>query len=284
MKKTIDLLKKEREKQKISLSEIASITKISSSTLKAIEECDLAKLPPKPYLRGFVRAYARCLNLDSKKILSRFDSEMGSSKHEPKKNIESPTKGNSLSIFKMIYKNILKYKLNSTTLKVLIVVATLVLVLVFIFLKQMFDKYSKEASAPAISPTITSVLGTDDIDDDTLNEDEGISIDVSDTTIPTTTTTITTTTTTMPTTTTAIANIERTVEIVALDGLEISYSVNGAESVNRTLQTGERVSITGSNIELVTNNAGITSISIDGESIGSPAGDWGEPFNFNIGN
>lgn len=286
MKKTTSLLKKEREKQKISLSEIASITKISLSTLKAIESCDQSELPPKPYLRGFVRSYAICLDLDPEKILDGFDTEMGSTKHQPKKHqskkLTDTSKNNGfVAPFKEMYSNLLKYKLKSKTFKILLVVVVLGLILTVIVLKQMFDKYSKEASTPAVSPTITSVLEDDTMLEE-MDEEEGEllddrNLDMEDTSnnegniSPTTTTTF------------VVNDAVRTVEITALGTLDISYSINGGNFVNRTLQSGGSVSIMGSNVEITTGNAGLTVISIDGENIGNPAGNMGEQFNFNIG-
>ena len=278
MKKTIDLLKKEREKQKISISEIASITKISLSTLKAIEECDLPNLPPKPYLRGFVRSYAICLDLDPAKILDKFDLEMGSTKHKPKKRTDSSTKKNFKSLLKEIYGNVVKYKFKGTTFKVFVIVITLVLVGVFIVLKQMFDKYSKEASTPAVSPTITNVLDTEDDLDGTedMLYDEVSNNENSDTVREEANVVTTTTTTT-------VANNVRTVEVTALGDLDISYAIDGDNFINITLQSGQTISIAGDEIELTTSNAGLTAISIDGENIGNPAGNMGEQFNFNVG-
>lgn len=57
-------LRREREKKKISLDDIALSTKISARMLRAIEEERFDQLPGGIFNKGFVRAYARHLGLD----------------------------------------------------------------------------------------------------------------------------------------------------------------------------------------------------------------------------
>ena len=58
------LLKKCREKNNISIEDIAQKTKININILKALEEDDLHNLPNKTYVRGFVSNYAKTVGLD----------------------------------------------------------------------------------------------------------------------------------------------------------------------------------------------------------------------------
>ena len=51
-------LKQAREERGISLNEIATATKISPTTLEALERSDYARLPGGIFSRSFVRAYA----------------------------------------------------------------------------------------------------------------------------------------------------------------------------------------------------------------------------------
>src|SRR3954466_14004322 len=80
MKTTGQILKDNREKKGITLSEVSLATKISVKVLTAIEEGQTDRLPTKTFLRGFVRAYARYLNLNEEMILNSFYEEMGSTK------------------------------------------------------------------------------------------------------------------------------------------------------------------------------------------------------------
>ena len=61
-------LKERREDQGLSLEKISEWTKISVSTLKAIEEAQADQLPVYTYLRGFILAYAKILGMDEKEI------------------------------------------------------------------------------------------------------------------------------------------------------------------------------------------------------------------------
>jgi flagellar biosynthesis protein FlhG len=59
-------LKRAREERRISLREIATVTKIGVRFLEYIEADRHADLPAPVYIRGFVHEYARCLGLDPK--------------------------------------------------------------------------------------------------------------------------------------------------------------------------------------------------------------------------
>ena len=61
-------LKEIREYRKMSINEIATITKINPDYLNAIEEFNLQKLPAKVYLMGFLKQYAKLLKLDTDKV------------------------------------------------------------------------------------------------------------------------------------------------------------------------------------------------------------------------
>lgn len=80
MKTTGQILKENRERKGISINEVAIATKINVKTIIAMEAGDVEKLPPKTFLRGFVRAYASYLELDVEQLLNTFYDEMGSTK------------------------------------------------------------------------------------------------------------------------------------------------------------------------------------------------------------
>ncbi len=61
-------LKKEREKQKLSLEDMASRTKIHIQKLRAIEAGDREVLPAEVFYVGLVKSYARELKLDPEKV------------------------------------------------------------------------------------------------------------------------------------------------------------------------------------------------------------------------
>ena len=72
MKRTGEILKKERESQGLSLHEIGLSLKINSKILKAIEEGNSTQLPAKTFLRGFVQSYASYLKLNVEDVLKVF--------------------------------------------------------------------------------------------------------------------------------------------------------------------------------------------------------------------
>lgn len=65
-------LKELREKLGIHLKTISAETKINMKTLELIEEEDLDHLPAPVYLKGFLKAYARVLNLDPQKLIEGY--------------------------------------------------------------------------------------------------------------------------------------------------------------------------------------------------------------------
>ncbi|MBN2317770.1 MAG: helix-turn-helix domain-containing protein [Acidobacteria bacterium] len=72
-------LKKEREKKKISLAQVASDTRISLHYLESIEEGRYSDLPGGIYSRAFIKAYCESINLDPREILEHYDAQVPSS-------------------------------------------------------------------------------------------------------------------------------------------------------------------------------------------------------------
>jgi cytoskeleton protein RodZ len=70
-------LKKRREEKNIPLEEVSVATKIGIKVLQALESGDEERLPPKPFVRGFVLSYARYLGLDTQEILDMFQKSSG---------------------------------------------------------------------------------------------------------------------------------------------------------------------------------------------------------------
>ena len=65
-------LKQARESKRVSIRQIANVTKITVSALEAIERNDIAKLPGGLFARSFVRAYADELGLDIEQTVREF--------------------------------------------------------------------------------------------------------------------------------------------------------------------------------------------------------------------
>ena len=61
-----------RESQGLTLGQMVSRTRIQEPHLKALEEGSFEQLPEQVFTKGFVRAYARSLNLDEEECLRLF--------------------------------------------------------------------------------------------------------------------------------------------------------------------------------------------------------------------
>lgn len=72
MKTVGELLQEEREKQGKTLKEISRKTKISLEVLTLLERNDFSLLPPKTFVQGFIRNYAKELGLDPASLLAIF--------------------------------------------------------------------------------------------------------------------------------------------------------------------------------------------------------------------
>lgn len=67
-----NMLKREREKQKLQISDISASTKIPEKFLRAIEKEDYSVFPAETFLVGFIRNYARELDLDPNEVVSLY--------------------------------------------------------------------------------------------------------------------------------------------------------------------------------------------------------------------
>ena len=66
-----------RETKGLTIDEVASKTRIRSDFVKALEDCNFAKLPDQVFAKGFVRSYARSLGLDEEDAIHRFTQSAG---------------------------------------------------------------------------------------------------------------------------------------------------------------------------------------------------------------
>jgi DnaJ-class molecular chaperone len=69
-------LKNLRESLGIELEEVFDATKISPTALEAIERDDITNLPPKVYLKSFLKSYAEVLQLDAKQLVEGYVKNM----------------------------------------------------------------------------------------------------------------------------------------------------------------------------------------------------------------
>ena len=139
MEITGQILKENREKVKLSLNEVSLATKINVKILTAIEEGNKENLPALTFLRGFVRTYARYLKLDEESIMQTFYEEMGTSKPQKlKKASESEEEENPDTLIHS----------KSLTSRYVAVFGIIALIVLILFIRQVVDKYEKEAEIP----------------------------------------------------------------------------------------------------------------------------------------
>jgi cytoskeletal protein RodZ len=77
------ILREARDTKGLTLSEVQEQTRISQRYLEALEVGDYDLLPSPVHVRGFLRNYARFLNLDPEPLLERY--EFGQSQRPRKK-------------------------------------------------------------------------------------------------------------------------------------------------------------------------------------------------------
>ncbi len=144
-------LYKARKKRGLSLKEIEKNTKIRACYLAALEEGDYDSLPPDVYTQGFLRNYAKYLNLDYKKILRLYKRERGIK--ENIKKVKSP------SIPKPIYSP--SFVITPKTFLIIFLILGLVLILGYIWFQ--FSAFASPPSLEIEEPADNITVKTDTI-------------------------------------------------------------------------------------------------------------------------
>lgn len=70
-----DILRKEREKQNLTVKDIEAGTSIRALYITAIEENNYKVLPGEVYVKGFIKTYANFLNLDGNAVVAQYKKE-----------------------------------------------------------------------------------------------------------------------------------------------------------------------------------------------------------------
>lgn len=69
-----EVLRSERERKGITLEQVYSSTRIQLKILHALEADDYEALPAKPFIRGFIKTYARFIGLNDVELLTEYKS------------------------------------------------------------------------------------------------------------------------------------------------------------------------------------------------------------------
>jgi cytoskeleton protein RodZ len=70
-----ELLREARKKQELSRQDIASRLNLQTNIIQALETDDTAKLPAITYVKGYIRSYARIVNLDADKLIWLYEDD-----------------------------------------------------------------------------------------------------------------------------------------------------------------------------------------------------------------
>ncbi len=82
------VLYRARTELNLSIDDLEQQTKIRSRFLRAIEEGRFDEIPGEVYLKGFLRSYARAVELDAEQVLIQYYQLAGEAKNSPKKQPE----------------------------------------------------------------------------------------------------------------------------------------------------------------------------------------------------
>ncbi|HMP81224.1 MAG TPA: helix-turn-helix transcriptional regulator [Verrucomicrobiota bacterium] len=69
-------LREAREARNLTIHQVAEATKIRTDHIRALEEGNYDVFAAPVYIRGFVRAYAQLLKLDSEQVMASLDDEL----------------------------------------------------------------------------------------------------------------------------------------------------------------------------------------------------------------
>lgn len=70
-------LREARERQDLTIAQLAATTKIPATLLTALEENDFERVPHGIFVRGYLRAYAREVGLDPEEVIEQFLAQTG---------------------------------------------------------------------------------------------------------------------------------------------------------------------------------------------------------------
>ncbi len=82
-------LRHQRELRGVSIDEIASITKIHTRYLKALEDNAFDELPGEVFIKGFIRSYGKAIGANIEELLSTYDGSVGHERQEEVKTSRS---------------------------------------------------------------------------------------------------------------------------------------------------------------------------------------------------
>jgi cytoskeleton protein RodZ len=86
-------LKAAREAQRLTVTQVADLTKIRSDHIRAIDQGNYDVFSAPVYIRGFVRTYAMALKLDPAQILAQLNVELAQAGSQTQPPFQAPASG-----------------------------------------------------------------------------------------------------------------------------------------------------------------------------------------------
>ncbi len=109
-----NILRKEREKQKLSIRDVENETSIRTVYIDAIEKGEYDKLPGEVYAKGFIKNYGNFLKLNGEELVRQFVAEISAVANETVENPVKETPKNSIAATNVGAKYQSKQQITST--------------------------------------------------------------------------------------------------------------------------------------------------------------------------
>lgn len=71
-----DTLREARERQGLDINTVARELRLRPDILRAIEDCDINRMPQEGYSRNMIKAYARMLGLNASEVVGQYENEL----------------------------------------------------------------------------------------------------------------------------------------------------------------------------------------------------------------
>ena len=147
------LLKKTRESQGKTLEDISAQTKIQLPLLQSLESGDFGRMTNKAFIKGFLRQYAKALNMNADELLATYENSFVGTP-DPK-----PVPVSKLDSKELTDKtNLLWIRAPSQFITLGAVVIILILITAIYFISMKIVSYSQETVTAEATPAVSSPL------------------------------------------------------------------------------------------------------------------------------
>lgn len=146
-------LKKLRGDFRMSLSEISKVTKIQVKYLEFLENGEYNKLPADVYVRGFLRSYARYLNIDEQAFIKLYERERHIQENLSKETVKKTFHVKNLNISSLVV----------TPRSLVLAMIFLLVAGAFFYIFREFQSFAGVPRLVILSPTSGSTVETNEV-------------------------------------------------------------------------------------------------------------------------